>query len=99
MSHMEARYQVSSVLSVASAHIGDEKHIGDERHDEAIATPSAVSYLDAVATFDCRHEAARMGAALRGDEVLGGSLLSSELQKRKFFSALCQHTFIRQSIR
>lgn len=79
MSLMEARYQVSSIFFVASAHIGDEKH------DEAIATPSAVSYLDAVATFDGRHEAARMGAALRGDEVLGGSLLSSELHKRKFF--------------
>lgn len=79
MSLMEARYQASSVLFVASAHIGDEKQ------DEAIAAPSAVSYLEAVATFGGRHEAARMGATLRGDEVLGGSLLSSELHKLKFF--------------
>lgn len=42
MSFMEARYQVSSVLFVAPA------HLGVERHDEAIATPSALSYLNAV---------------------------------------------------
>lgn len=93
MSLMEARYQASSVLFVASAYIGDEKH------DEAIATPSAVGCLNAMATFDGRHKAARMEAAQRGDEVLGGSLLSPELHKRKFFSALRQHTFIRQTIR
>ncbi|OXB40012.1 hypothetical protein J007_00169 [Cryptococcus neoformans] len=71
---MEARYQVSSVLFVTSA------HLGDERHDEAIATPSALSYLNAVESFDATQEVAKMGAALRGDEVLGGALLNPELR-------------------
>lgn len=37
MSVMEVRCQVSSLLSVGSA------YIGDKRHDEAIATRSAMS--------------------------------------------------------
>lgn len=89
---MEARYQVSSVLFVASA------HLGDERHDEAIATPSALSYLNAVETFDATQEIAKMGAALRGDEVLGGALLNPELRNRRFFPVL-RDTFIGQTIR
>lgn len=90
---MEARYQVSSVLFVASA------HLGDKRHDEAIATPSALSYLNAVETFDATQEVAKMGAALRGDEVLGGALLNPELRNRRFFPVLRRDTFIGQTIR
>lgn len=68
-------------------------HLGDERHDEAIATPSALSYLNAVETFDATQEVVKMGAALRGDEVLGGALLNPELRKHRFFPDLLRDMF------
>ncbi|WVQ76182.1 hypothetical protein IAR50_005842 [Cryptococcus sp. DSM 104548] len=72
MELMECRYQVSSILMVASSHLSDSDR------DEVLSSSSARRYMDAKAKddLDFGWEVARMGAALRGDRVMGGGIFA-----------------------